>query len=129
MLNPNGSQSNTQLQLPWEVSETTSQLLTLFRRTIKKFGSSSELFKGCLAWKAGTKCVILRLLFLCSSYLDFARAGGVRAVKIIGFIGSIMDDVHELFICWQLTFVSQLEAVKVPQVLCPPLSYSHLQTS
>lgn len=98
MLNPTESQSNTQLQLPWEVSETTSQLLILFRSTIKKFGSSLELFKGCLAWKAGTECVTLRLLFLCSSYLDFASAGGVRAVKITGFVGSIMDDVHELFI-------------------------------
>lgn len=98
MLNTNESQSNMQLQLPWEVSETTSQPLTVFRSTVKKFGSSPELFKGCLACKAGTKYVTLRFLFLCSSYLDFASAGGVRAVKIIGFVGSIMGDAHELFI-------------------------------
>lgn len=96
--NPNESQSNTQVQLPWEVSETTSQLLTLFRSTVKKFGSSPELFEGCLACKGGTKCATLRLLFLCSSYLDFVSAGGARAVKIIGFVGSIMDGVHDLVI-------------------------------
>lgn len=45
VLIPGESQSDTQLQLLWEVSETTSQLLTLFRGEVKKFGSSPETFK------------------------------------------------------------------------------------
>lgn len=49
MLNPNESQSNTQLQLLWEVSETTSQLLALFRSEVKKFESTPETLElSCL---------------------------------------------------------------------------------
>lgn len=33
-----------QLQLPWEVSESTSQLLTVFRGEVKKFGSSRNIW-------------------------------------------------------------------------------------
>lgn len=50
-----------QLQLPWEVSQSSSQLL--FRGEIKKIWVIQKLLK-CLAWKADVKCVTSRLLFL-----------------------------------------------------------------
>lgn len=53
----------TQLQLPWEVSESTSQLLTVFRGEVKKKWVLQKHLK-CLAWKASVKCVASRLLFL-----------------------------------------------------------------
>lgn len=117
MLNPNESQSNAQLELPQEVSDTTSQLLTLFRHEVKTSGSSPEPFKRCLALKASSKRVILRLFFLCSLYLDFSSAGAVRAVEMSGFVGSVTDDAHTtLFAVWppHPPQLIQLEGTKLP---------------
>lgn len=67
-----------QLQLPWEASESSSQLLTVFRGEVKKNWVLQKHLK-CLVWKVNVKCVTPRVLFLsgqisplsCSWYLDF----------------------------------------------------------
>lgn len=129
MLNPNKSQSNAQLELPQEVSDTTSQLLTLFRCEVKKCGSSPEPFKRCLALKASSKRVTLRFFFLCSFYLDSCSTGAVRAVEMSGFVGSVTDYAHTtLFAVWppQPPCLTQLEAAKLPWVLHLPPACTNL---
>lgn len=103
MLNPNECQSKTQLQLPWEVSETTSQLLTLFRREVKKLGPLQKHLR-CLAWKANVECVTLRLLFLCSSYLDFPTRQYLQVFQSFFFQPAQgISNTHTHNICWFLT--------------------------